>query len=296
MTMRAARFGVLTLAVAVAWAPAPSEAIAPALLLLVKQAVKQAATTMIKDTLLSSLSGMGCKGIVLANALEASDLRSAAGGIGGMLGGLPKMPPGMTMPNLPAGMSMPSLPAGMGLPQLPGGMAMPDLPGAMGLPGLPLGIPADVAAKMRAMVPNAGQLPPGLALDPDQLAMMAQMQQAMSQPLSPPETLATIDELFELGFLPKAIQAELKECMVVLPATLPALGMGLGMLKPMIPQLRQARAELHALSPADQDEVAAALLQEIKALPADQRAALVEHLDSGFFPPRVSAGVKVGLK
>lgn len=297
MNKRAARFGVLTLAVAVAWAPAPSEAIAPALLLLVKQAVKQAATTMIKDALLSSLSGMGCKGIALANALEAFDLRSAAGGTGGMLGGLPKMPPGMTMPNLPAGMSMPGMPAGMGLPQLPGGMAMPNLPGAMGLPGLPQGIPADVAAKMRAMVPNnAGQLPPGLALDPDQMAMMAQMQQAMSQPLSPPETLATLDELFELGFLPKAIQAELKECMVVLPATLPALGMGLGMLKPMIPQLRQARAELHALSPAEQDEVAAALLQEIKALPADQRAALVEHLDSGFFPPRVSAGVKVGLK
>ena len=296
MTKRAARFGVLTLAVAVAWAPAPSEAIAPALLLLVKQAVKQAATTMIKDALLSSLSGMGCKGIALANALEAFDLRSAAGGTGGMLGGLPKMPPGMTMPNLPAGMSMPSLPAGMGLPQLPGGMAMPNLPGAMGLPGMPLGIPADVAAKMRAMVPNAGQLPPGLALDPDQMAMMAQMQQAMSQPLSPPETLATIDELFELGFLPKAIQAELKECMVVLPATIPALGMGLGMLKPMIPQLRQARAELHALPPAEQDEIAAILLQEIKLLPADQRAALMEHLESGFFPPRVSAGVKVGLK
>lgn len=283
MTRTAARCTALALAVAVLLTPATGVAIAPALLLMIKQIAQQAATSMIKDTLLSSLSGMGCKGIALSNALAAFDLRRGAGG-------MPTLPSGMAMPNLPAGMAMPNLPAGMGMPSLPAGAAA-----ALG--GMPhgAGLPADVAARMREMMPNAGQLPPGMTLDPEQAAMMARMQQSMSEPLSPPETLATIDELFELGFLPKAIQTELKECMLLVPATIPALGMGMGMLKPVIPQLQQARAELRALSPAEQDEVAAALTQEVLALPADQRAALIEHLDSGFFPPRVAAGVKAGM-
>ena len=132
-------------------------------------------------------------------------------------------------------------------------------------------------------------------MNADTMAMMARMQQAMAQPLSPAETLATIDELFELGFLPKTVQIEFKECMVLVPETIAALGMGMGMLKPMIPQLRQAREELYALSPADQDEVTAMLVQQMKALPANERAALMEHLGSGFFPPRVSEAVKTGL-
>ena len=70
-----------------------------------------------------------------------------------------------------------------------------------------------------------------------------------------------------------------KECMVLVPATLPALGMGMGMgmLKTMIPQLRQARAEMRALSPAV------------------QRLALLENLDSGFFPPRVVACARAAV-
>lgn len=274
---------VLALAVstALATAPAPSEAIAPALLFMIKQAAQQAATSMIKDTLLSSLRGMGCKGIVLANALTALDARGG-GGAGALLGGMPKMPAGMGMP-LP-GMAMPN---------------MPSLPGAAGMPigGLPQGmsIPPELAARMGAMLPGAGQLPPGMAMGPEQMAMMSRAMQAMNEPLSPAETVATIDELFELGFLPKPMQAELKECMVLVPASIPALGMGMGMMKPMLPQLRQARAELHALSPAEQDEVGVMLAGELKALPADQRAALLEYLDSGFFPPRVVQGAKSGL-
>lgn len=275
----------ITLATALALAPIPSHAIAPALLLMVKQIGKQAATSMIKDTLLSGLNDMGCKGMALSNALTATNLRGAAGG---MLGGIPKMPAGMTMPNLPTGMTMPNLPTGMTMPNMPAGMGIPNLPAGAGIPN-------DLAARMGALMPNAAQLPPGMAIGPEQMAMMAQMQQAMSQPLSVAETLATIDEMVELGFLPKAIQAEFKDCLTLVPAAAPALGMGMGLLKPMIPQLRQVRAELHTLSPAELDEVAAAMLQEMKALPTDERAALIEHLDSGFFPPRVSQRVKAGL-
>jgi len=95
--------------------------------------------------------------------------------------------------------------------------------------------------------------------------------------------------------LPKAVQTELKECMLVLPASIPALGMGMAMLKPIVPQLRQAREQMRSLSPAEQDEVAAALAAEIAPLPKEQRAEFIEHLGSGFFPPRVSDGVKQRL-
>ena len=285
MSTRVARFGALFLAGAMALAPAPSEAIAPLLLVVLRQIAQDAAKSMLKDMLLSSLRDTGCKGMALADALEGFNLRSAASGAGRMLGG--------GMPALPAGMAMPNLAGAMGGgPKLPAGLGM-----AMG-GGLPQGIPADVAAKMGSMFPGVsgmGQLPAGMALDPDQMAALASMQQAMSEPLSPPETLAAIDTLLELGFLPKAMHAELKQCMLLVPAAAQALGMGMGMLKPMIPQLRQAREELHALPVAEQDEVAAALAQDLKALPADERTAAIEYFDSGFFPKRVSEGVKARL-
>jgi len=72
---------------------------------------------------------------------------------------------------------------------------------------LPLGIPADVAAKMDTFMPEAGRLQ-GIELGPKQMEAIAQMQQVVSQPSSITETVATIDELAELGFLPKEIQAE----------------------------------------------------------------------------------------
>ncbi len=275
------RLCAITLAAAVALLPATSNALAPALLFMVKQIAQQAATSMIKDALLSSLSGMGCKGIALSNAISAFDLRQ--GGAGVALGGMPSLPAGMSMPNMPPMTGFPGLPAGAaGL-------------GGLGAAGHANAVPPDIMAKMQALMPSSGPQPAGAVLDPEQAAMMARMQQMMAQPLSPPETVATIDELFELGFLPKPMQAELKECMVLVPASVPALGMGMGMMKPMIPQLRQARSELHALSPQEQDEVAAALAQEVRPLPADQRAAFLEHVESGFFPPRLAREVKRGL-
>ena len=270
----------MSLAIAIAIVPAPSFALAPVLLVLVKEMVQQAATTMVKDMLLASLSGMGCRGIALVNAIQAYDLRAAAtgGGAASLLAGMPKMPAGMAMPSLP---NMPGLGAGAGL----GGAAL----GA----GMAPGLSADMAAKLGQMMPGAGQMPAGL--DAEQAAMLNRMMQSMGEPLSPPQTLATIDELFELGLLPKAIQRELKECMVLVPATIPALSMGMGMLKPMRPQFREARDEMRALQPAEQDELADALLQELKPLPADERAAVLEFIDGGLFPPRVAQRVRRGL-
>ncbi len=285
MKPRFARLCALTLAAALLLPPVPSHAIAPLLLVMLKQMVQDAAKSMLKDMLLSQLNGMGCKGMALANALQGMTLRGVLRGVAG------SVPPPMGMP--------------MGLP--------------MGM-GMPAGLPPEMAAKMGSLVPGLGQMPAGMALDPEQMAAMARMQQAMSQPLSPRETLASIDALTELGFLPKPIQAELKECMLLIPAAAQALGMGMGMLQPMIPQLRQARAELHALPVAEQDEVAAALAQDLSllsieerpqaddirrpppegvrntwggpALVSHERKALADFLDSGFFPKRVADGVK----
>lgn len=218
--------------------PATGHALAPAVLLMIKQIVRQSAQSMIKDALLSSLDGLGCKGVALSNALAAFELRkggAGAAGLGaGLIGGMPPM-------------------------------------GAL---------PPEAAAMMAQIT---ARMPAGMGHPTDS---------PMGPPLSPRETVATIDELTELGFLPKPMQTELKQCMTLVPAAVPALGMGLGMLKPVVPQLRQARAELHALSPGEQDEVAAAFAQEARALTPAERAAFAEHLDAGFFPPRIAATTK----
>ena len=279
-------------AIALALVPAPSNAIAPVILALAKQFVQQALQSTLKDMLLGSLRDSGCKGIALANALSALDMRSAGmslpAGMPALAGGMPSLPGGAAGLALPqAGGALAGGASGM----LPGGMAgmAGMLPGGAGALG---GVdPAVMAAMMERMAPGGvAGLP---AMDP---ALMAQAQQLMSQPpLSPTETLATIDELGELGFLPPAMRAELKECMVVLPQTAAALGMGMGMLKPMLPQLRQARTEMQALSPSEQDELAAAMASELKSISGDDRKLFLEQLGSGFFPPRVAEGVRQRL-
>ena len=266
----AARVSVL---VAAALLATPSAAIAPALLMLIKQMAQQSITSMVKSTLLSSLDGMGCKGMALQSALAGG--RSA----------LPGLPGGMGLPTLPAGMAVP----GMGIAAPGAGMAMRGFPAGAD-------IPPEMADKLGALMPGmapGGALPAGVS--PDLAAAMARMQQAMAQPLSPAETLATLDELSELGMLPASMRAELTECMTLIPSAGPALGMGMSMLKPMIPQMRQARAQLYALSPEEQDEVAAQIAREARSQPADQRAGMLEYIDSGFLPPRISAGVKAQL-
>ena len=282
-------------AIALALVPAPSNAIAPVILALAKQFVQQALQSTLKDMLLGSLRDSGCKGIALANALSALDMRSAGmslpAGMPALAGGMPSLPAGAAGLALPqAGGALAGGASGM----LPGGMAgmagmAGMLPGGAGALG---GVdPAVMAAMMERMAPGGvAGLP---AIDP---ALMAQAQQLMSQPpLSPTETLATIDELGELGFLPPAMRAELKECMVVLPQTAAALGMGMGMLKPMLPQLREARTEMQALSPSEQDELAAAMASELKSISGDDRKLFLEQLGSGFFPPRVAEGVRQRL-
>ena len=256
-----------SVAITLALASAPSQAVAPIIALLAKQMLSDMVTSTAKSMLLGSLDGMGCKGQALANAI------TSVGNIGAGRG----MPAGMALPTMPG---MPGMPGMAGMPALPGGMPM--MPG-MG--ALPPGSP-DMAAMMARMLPGSA-MPPGMALDPEQVAMLAQLQGGMGAALAPAETLATIDEMSELGLLSPAMNTELKDCMVLLPQAAPAMGMAMGMMKPMLPQFRDARDQMRALSPEEQDELAASLVQEFDKAPAKERKAMLGELAGGLFPPRV---------
>ena len=142
------------------------------------------------------------------------------------------------------------------------------------------GLPPDIAAQMAHMMHGGG-------LDAGQLAKLAELQRAIGASLSPPEAIATIDETSELGMLLTAMGAELKECMLVLPQSAPAMGMAMGMIKPVLAQFREARGEIRALPADEQDELAAALAQKFDIVPAADRKAMLAELRSGLFPPRV---------
>lgn len=217
---------------------------------------KQALTSMFKDALLGSLRGMGCKGAALSNAIASLDPR---GGAAGALAGMGAM----------------------------GGMG--------GIGGMPGGASIDPAMLGRLMG-GAGALPPGVQLDPQQAAMLAQAQQMMSQPpLSPAESAATLDELAEIGLLPKAMHGEMKECMALLPQSAQAMGMAMGMLRPAIGQMRAARQEMAALGPDEQQQLAAQMADEMKDAPAEDRRTMLDALGGGFFPPAVVEGVRARL-
>jgi hypothetical protein len=132
-------------------------------------------------------------------------------------------------------------------------------------------------------------------LDASQRAMFDQALKALSQPLSPSETRATIDELAALGILPPSMRAEMQDCMTLLPQAGAALGASMGVMRMVIPQLREARDQMHALTPAEQDEMADALAVELQDAPAEERAQIVEQVSGGFFPPRVAEALKVRL-
>ena len=69
---RMPRLATFVLALALVVAPVRSDAIAPVLLVMLRQIAQDVAKSMLKDMLLSGLEGMGCKGIALANASRRS--------------------------------------------------------------------------------------------------------------------------------------------------------------------------------------------------------------------------------
>ena len=271
-TVRAA---LTTAAVTLALVATPGQAIAPVLALLGKQLLQDMVMTTAKSMLMNSLSGMGCKGTALANAINS--FGSVKGGGLGALRGLPGAAGVGGMPAMPA---VPGMLTGSGMTGMTGMAGMPGMGGMSGMSGLP----PDMAAQMAGML--AGMMPGG-GLDAEQSENIAELQRLMGAPLSPLETVATISEMSEIGLLSAAMSTELKECLLLLPQSAPAMGMAMGMMKPMLSQFREARDEMRALSPLEQDELAASLAEELDKLPAADRKRMLTELGGGLFPPRV---------
>ena len=271
-TVRAA---LTTAAVTLALVATPGQAIAPVLALLGKQLLQDMVMTTAKSMLMNSLSGMGCKGTALANAINS--FGSVKGGGLGALRGLTGAAGVGGMPAMPA---VPGTLTGSGMTGMTGMAGMPGMGGMSSMSGLP----PDMAAQMKGML--AGMMPGG-GLDAEQSANIAELQRQMGAPLSPMETIATIDEMSEIGLLSAAMSTELKECLLVLPQSAPGMGAAMGMMKPMLSKFREARDEMRALSPVEQDELAASLAEELDKLPAADRKPMLTELGGGLFPPRV---------
>ena len=259
------RAALTTAAITLALMATPSQAIAPLIALLGKQLLQDMVMTTAKSMLMDSLRGTGCKGTALANAFDS--FGSIKGGGLGVLRGLPGA----------AGVGgMPAMPAVPGTSTGPGIAGMTEMPG-MG------GVPPEMAAQMARMMTGM----PGGGLDAEQSASVAELQRLMGAPLSPLETIATINEMSELGLLSAAMSTELKECLLLLPQSAPGMGMAMGMMKPMLSQIREARDEMRTLSPVEQDELAASLAEEFDKVPAADRKRMLTELGGGLFPPRV---------
>ena len=247
------RAALTALAMTLALPAPPSHALAPVIAMLGKKLLQDMLTSTLKGMLFDSLSDVGCKGTALANGIRSLGNFKAAGA--GAMSGMFAMPSLATIPNL---------------------RGVPGVPPVAGMAGMP----PEIAAMMSRVMPGGG-------LDAEQTELLAGLKDSMGAPLSPQETLATIDEMGELGLLAPAMASELKECLLVLPQTAQALGMGMGMMKLMLPQFREARDEMRRLSPVEQDELVVVLAQELDQAPQADRKLMLAELRGGLFPPRV---------
>ena len=264
------RTTLVALAITLTLVAQPGYALAPLIAMLGKKVLQDMLQNSLKDMLLDSVSGMGCKGTALANGIRSlGNLNSVKGMGAGM------------MPNMTA---MPNI---QGMPGIAG---MSGMPGIAGLPGMPTmsGAQPELLAKMYRLMPDgisAGGLNGGLTAE--QTQMLAALTGGMGAPVSPQETMGTIDEMAELGLLPAATAADLKDCLLLVPQSAPALGMAMGMMKSVLPQVREGRDQMRLLSPIEQDELAAVLAQDLDKVPVADRKQMLTGLRGGLFPPRV---------
>ena len=254
----------------------PSHALAPLLAMLGKKMLQDILQNSLKYMLLESVSGMGCKGTALANGIRSLGNLNSVNSVNSVKG----MGAG-TMPNMTA------IPNIRGMPGIAG---MPGMPGIAGLPGMPTmsGAQPELLAKMYRLMPDgisAGGLNGGLTAE--QAQMLAALTGGAGAPVSPQETMGTIDEMAELGLLPAATASDLKDCLLLVPQSAPALGMAMGMMKSVLPQVREGRDQMRLLSPIEQDELAAVLAQDLDKVPVADREQMLTGLRGGLFPPRV---------
>jgi hypothetical protein len=142
----------------------------------------------------------------------------------------------------------------------------------------------------------------GRQITPEQQAMMqnamAQMQGAMSKPLSRTETAAVFDELADLGLINEPMRSEAKDCIALAP---PGSGDQLGaagaMLKnTVIPAAGDAKERMASASPEEQKQLADGMVDALNSASPADRKAFFDGLGLGFFPQAVVDQVRARVK
>jgi len=292
------------LIVLLALAPAVALAVIPLIAGLGKQIVQNMLMDQVKDHMMASLAGAGCKGAAVAGLvanLHTPVIRDGGGlvpgrgmgGMGGMSGGFGPVP----------GPGAPTDGASTAPVQ---GKSMRADRGAPQIPTLPPGVnpnQMDMSQMMALVQQQGATLAPGTPqMSPEQMAQaqaaMSQMQSAMSQPLTREESLAVFDELSTLGVLTPAMRAEAQDCIrLAPPSATQSVGQTGAIFKSlMLPQLHQMHERLQDLPPDQQRQLADEVIDALQTAPAQDRKAFLDGFGMGFFPAPVVDRVRSGLR
>ena len=276
--MRTTRSALLLASLALA-APAFAQVPPTMVASLGKQILQNVVFGSLKGELFGSLADMGCKGATLAGLAAAASTGRA--GAARALTGAAGSSHGPTAMRAGTG-------GGAGMP--------PTVPPSMA--GLGAMDPAMMQKAMEMMQQQTGKG----AMTPEQQAMMqnvmAQMQGALSQPLSRAETAAVFDELADIGMINDKMRSEAKDCIALAP---PGSGDQLGatgaMLKnTVIPAARDAKERMASASPDEQKQLADGMVDALNSASAADRKAFFDGLGLGFFPPAVVEQVRARVK
>jgi hypothetical protein len=246
-----------------------------------KQILQNLIFGSVKSELIGGLANMGCKGAAIAGLAAAANAGGSAGAARALTGG--------ARPPSPTGAAMRS--AG------PGGMPV----GMGGMGGMGAMDPAMMQKAMEMAQQQAGARGRP-AMTPEQQAMMqsalAQMQGAMSQPLSREETNAVFDEMAEVGLLSDSMRNEAKDCVTyAAPGAGDQIGVAGAMLKnTVLPAAGQAKERMAAATPEEQSQLADAMVEALNSASAADRKAFFDGLGLGFFPPQVVEQVRARVK
>jgi hypothetical protein len=319
-------------ALLLASAPAQSPAVVPLAVGLGKEIMQNLIFGEVKGHLIDSMAGMGCKGSTLAGMLANVDISHGPAVTSnmhmpsGMPGGATPQPATMGPPpqngvisffnslgdkvksafggghSAPSAQSHPAVAeaervTGHPVHQVSGNLAVadapPDMASAFTIAQREVG--AGLAKSPMGSPPEAKEM---TQMDPEQMkqvtASMGQMQDAMSKPLSRPETLAVFDELAQLGVLTPSMHSEVRDCIkLASPSASQSLGQTGAIFKSMVlPQLKTTKAQLAALPPESQQQLIDEITQSLKEANADDRKAFFDGLGQGYFPQSVVDGVK----
>jgi hypothetical protein len=142
--------------------------------------------------------------------------------------------------------------------------------------------------------PIHAQLQDKAPIDEQVAPILAQMQAAMSTPLSRAETLAVFDQMAELGVLTPAMRSEARDCIRLAPPSADAaLGQTGAMFKSMVlPQMQMIKQQLADLPAEDQQVLAEELTQALREADVHDRKAFSEGFGTGFFPAGVVQRVR----